>query len=162
MTLPMLPHSAAHAQALTLVVPSRRRRPHRHRHRPTQIELINRLSATGLTSIEATAFVSPKWVPQMADAADVLAAIERRPSITYSALTPNMKGFNEAVAAGAQVFGEEGNGLQSSARTLTSRGNIMPSLTSRATPMQPNNVCTLGGSGVRGGVGGVFAEEHEL
>mmetsp|Transcript_54791 Transcript_54791/g.151050 ORF Transcript_54791/g.151050 Transcript_54791/m.151050 type:complete len:130 (+) Transcript_54791:99-488(+) len=75
-----------------------------------KIELINRLSATGLTSIEATAFVSPKWVPQMADAADVLAAIQRHPSITYSALTPNMKGFDAAVAAGAQVVSKEGNG----------------------------------------------------
>jgi len=73
-----------------------------------KVELINRLSATGLRSIEATAFVSPKWVPQMADATDVLSAIERQPHITYSALTPNMKGFEAAVAAGAQevaVFG---------------------------------------------------------
>ena len=57
-----------------------------------KIELIDRLSQTGLRSIEATAFVSPKWVPQMADAAEVLAGITRSPGIHYPVLVPNEKG----------------------------------------------------------------------
>jgi hydroxymethylglutaryl-CoA lyase len=73
-----------------------------------KIELINRLAAAGLTSIEASAFVSPKWVPQMADASDVFASIERPRAVSFSALTPNLKGFEAAIAAGADevaVFG---------------------------------------------------------
>jgi hydroxymethylglutaryl-CoA lyase len=73
-----------------------------------KVHLINLLAAAGLTSIEATAFVSPKWVPQMADAAAVLRAIDKPPHVLYSALTPNLKGFEAALAAGAQevaVFG---------------------------------------------------------
>ena len=66
-----------------------------------KIELINRLSETGLKKIEATSFVSPKWVPQMADAADVLAGIQRKSGIIYSALTPNLKGYERAKAAKA-------------------------------------------------------------
>ncbi len=66
-----------------------------------KIALIDRLSATGLRSIEATAFVSPKWVPQMADAAEVLAGIHRRPGITYPVLVPNEQGYERARAAGA-------------------------------------------------------------
>ena len=67
-----------------------------------KIELIDRLSRTGLRSIEATAFVSPKWVPQMADAAEVLAGIARRPGIAYPVLVPNEQGYERARAAGAQ------------------------------------------------------------
>lgn len=66
-----------------------------------KVELINRLSDTGLQKIEATSFVSPKWVPQMADAADVLAGIQRKSGIIYSALTPNMQGYERAIAAKA-------------------------------------------------------------
>jgi len=66
-----------------------------------KIELINRLSDTGLQKIEATSFVSPKWVPQMADAAEVLANIQRKEGITYSALTPNLQGYERAKAAQA-------------------------------------------------------------
>ncbi len=65
-----------------------------------KIELIDRLSATGLKSIEATAFVSPKWVPQMADNADVMAGIRRGRGISYPVLVPNMKGFEAALQAG--------------------------------------------------------------
>lgn len=77
---------------------------------PTEvkIELVNRLAQAGVSNIEATAFVSPKWVPQMADAADVMAGITRRPGTVYSALTPNMKGFESALAAGVDeivIFG---------------------------------------------------------
>jgi hydroxymethylglutaryl-CoA lyase len=74
----------------------------------TKVELIRRLGDAGLKTIEATAFVSPKWVPQMADAAKVMAKIERREGVGYPVLVPNMKGFEAAVAAGARevaVFG---------------------------------------------------------
>jgi len=64
-----------------------------------KVELINRLSATGLRHIEAASFVSPKWVPQMGDAAQVMAQIERTPGVIYSALTPNLKGLEAAIAA---------------------------------------------------------------
>ena len=67
----------------------------------SKIELIDRLSRTGLRSIEATAFVSPKWVPQMADAAEVLAGITRQPGIAYPVLVPNEQGYERARAAGA-------------------------------------------------------------
>lgn len=73
-----------------------------------KIELIRRLGEAGLKTIEATAFVSPKWVPQMADAAKVLAGIERRADVSYPVLTPNLKGLEAALAAGATevaVFG---------------------------------------------------------
>ncbi len=67
-----------------------------------KIALIDRLSQTGLASIEATAFVSPKWVPQMADAEAVLAGITRAPGISYPVLVPNEQGYARARAAGAQ------------------------------------------------------------
>ena len=63
--------------------------------------LIDRLSDSGLSHIEAASFVSPKWVPQMADGADVMAGIKRRSGVRYSVLTPNLKGFENALAAGA-------------------------------------------------------------
>ena len=66
-----------------------------------KIALVDRLSACGLKHIEVTSFVSPKWVPQMADAAQVLAAISRKPGVVYAALTPNIRGFENALAAGA-------------------------------------------------------------
>ena len=68
----------------------------------TKIELINRLSATGLKTIEATSFVSPRWVPQLADAAEVFAAIERRPGVAYPVLVPNEKGYERARAVGVE------------------------------------------------------------
>jgi len=67
-----------------------------------KIELIDRLSRTGLRTIEATSFVSPKWVPQLADAAEVFAGIARRPGIAYPVLVPNLQGYERAVAAGAE------------------------------------------------------------
>lgn len=73
-----------------------------------KVELINRLSACGLTHIEAASFVSPRWVPQMGDAAEVMAGIQRRPGVRYAALTPNLKGLENALAAGVDevaVFG---------------------------------------------------------
>ena len=66
-----------------------------------KVELINRLSATGLRSIEATRFVSPKWVPQLADAAEVFSTIQRRPGVSYPVLVPNEAGYERAHAVGA-------------------------------------------------------------
>ena len=65
-----------------------------------KVELIDRLSAAGLPNVEAAAFVSPKWVPQMAGSSEVMAGIRRRPGTVYSALVPNMKGMEAALAAG--------------------------------------------------------------
>jgi hydroxymethylglutaryl-CoA lyase len=64
-------------------------------------ELVNRLASCGFLNVEATSFVSPKWVPQMADAAEVMAGIARRPGTIYSVLTPNMKGLEGAIIAKA-------------------------------------------------------------
>ncbi|HET7200615.1 MAG TPA: hydroxymethylglutaryl-CoA lyase [Burkholderiales bacterium] len=73
-----------------------------------KIELIERLQDAGLPAVEVTAFVSPRWVPQMADHAEVMAGIRKRPGVAYPVLVPNMKGFEAARAAGAReiaVFG---------------------------------------------------------
>ena len=73
-----------------------------------KLELIERLADAGLQAIEATAFVSPKWIPQMADHTEVLERIRRKPGVAYPVLTPNLKGFEAAKAAGAKevaVFG---------------------------------------------------------
>jgi len=73
-----------------------------------KLELIDRLGAAGLKSIEAGAMVSAKWVPQMADSAQVLARLQRRPGVSYPVLVPNLKGLEAALAAGAAevaVFG---------------------------------------------------------
>jgi hydroxymethylglutaryl-CoA lyase len=64
-----------------------------------KVGLVHRLQEAGLKNIEVTSFVSPKWVPQMADAAEVMARIERKPGVRYSVLTPNMKGFEAALAS---------------------------------------------------------------
>ena len=64
-----------------------------------KIELVHRLQAAGLKEIEVTSFVSPKWVPQMADNAEVMAGIRRQPGVRYSVLTPNLKGFEAALAS---------------------------------------------------------------
>jgi hydroxymethylglutaryl-CoA lyase len=64
-----------------------------------KVELVDRLSAAGLAAVEAGAFVSPKWVPQMADSAEVFARVARRPRTSYPALVPNMKGLESALAA---------------------------------------------------------------
>ncbi len=73
-----------------------------------KINFINLLSKTGIKRIEAGSFVSPKWVPQMADSGDIFSGIEKNPSITYSALTPNIKGLDAAIESGVEevaVFG---------------------------------------------------------
>ena len=67
----------------------------------TKIALIDILGRAGFTTIEATGFVSPRWVPQMADAAEVMAGITRNPGVRYAALVPNLRGFESALEAGA-------------------------------------------------------------
>lgn len=73
-----------------------------------KIELIDRLAEAGVSVIEATSFVSPKWVPQMGDNTAVLEGIKRHPQTIYTALTPNLQGFDGAIQAGANevaIFG---------------------------------------------------------
>jgi hydroxymethylglutaryl-CoA lyase len=73
-----------------------------------KVQLIERLADAGLQAVEATAFVSPKWVPQMADHTEVLERIRRKPGVEYPVLAPNLKGFESARAAGATevaIFG---------------------------------------------------------
>ncbi len=79
-----------------------------------KIKLVDMLSECGFSHIEVTSFVSPKWVPQMADAAGVLAEIHRREGVVYSALTPNLRGYEAAMMAGADevaVFGSASEGF---------------------------------------------------
>jgi hydroxymethylglutaryl-CoA lyase len=74
----------------------------------TKIDLVNRLSRSGIGNIEAASFVSPKWVPQMSDGLRVMSEIERVPGVIYSALTPNMRGFENAIEANVDevvIFG---------------------------------------------------------
>ncbi|MFA7322566.1 MAG: hydroxymethylglutaryl-CoA lyase, partial [Dokdonella sp.] len=89
----------------------------------TKVELINRLSRTGLRTIEATSFVSPKWVPQLADAAEVFAAIEKRPGVRYPVLVPNEQGYDRAHAAGAREVA-----MFSAASEMFNRKNINASI----------------------------------
>ena len=77
---------------------------------PTEVKiaLIDQLSATGLAAIEGASFVSPKWMPQMADSAEVMRGIVRRPGVSYPVLVPNLQGLQDAIAVGAEevaVFG---------------------------------------------------------
>lgn len=98
----------------------------------TKVELINRLSEAGFPNVEATSFVSPKWVPQMADAAEVMAAIKRQPGTIYSVLAPNMRGFDGALAAGADevvIFG--------AASEAFSQANINCSITESIARFEP-------------------------
>ena len=88
-----------------------------------KIALIDCLSGVGYRRIEAASFVSPKWVPQMAGSAEVMAGIQRAPGVIYSALTPNLRGFQDAMAAKAgevAVFGSASEGF--------SRANINASI----------------------------------
>ena len=72
-----------------------------------KIELVQRLQAAGLREIEVTSYVSPKWVPQMADNAEVMAGIQRQPGVRYSVLTPNMQGLEAALAAPKHLWPDE-------------------------------------------------------
>jgi hydroxymethylglutaryl-CoA lyase len=126
---------------------------------PTEqkIALIDLLSEAGFETIEATSFVSPKWVPQLADAEEVLAGIKRKQGRTYAALTPNLKGFERAVAAGADevaIFG--------AASETFSRKNTNCSITESLERFAPI-MTGCGGQGipVRGYVSTVVACPYE-
>src|SRR5258706_11265451 len=111
-----------------------------------KIEFVNRLSAAGLPVIEVSAFVSPKWVPQMADAREVFAGIARRPGTRYTALVPNLAGLDRALAAGVAEIAV----FASSTETF-SRKNINQSVDeSRATYRQACDLARAGGFRLRG------------
>jgi len=88
-----------------------------------KIKLVDLLSACGFQKIETASFVSPKWVPQMADGAEVLAGLRRVPGIAYTAICPNMKGYQRARAAGS-----DGIGVFGSASDGFSRANVNASM----------------------------------
>ena len=89
-----------------------------------KLQLIDELATAGHTVIEAGSFVNPKWVPQMADSEQVFGAIKRRPGVRYTALTPNLRGFERAVAAGADEVA-----IFAAASESFSRKNINCSIT---------------------------------
>lgn len=123
----------------------------------TKIEFINRLSASGLEAIEAGAFVSPKWVPQMADSEEVLAGITRREGVRFPVLVPNMRGLERALAASVEeiaVFG--------AASETFSKRNINCSIKESLEQFRPVAQAALGhGIRVRGYVSCVLGCPYE-
>jgi hydroxymethylglutaryl-CoA lyase len=118
-----------------------------------KLELIRRLADSGLTYIEATAFVSPRRVPQMADHDAVMRGVPRRSGLTYSALTPNLQGFEAALAAGADevaVFGAASETFSqknihcSIAESLQGFEQVMAAARERAIPVRGYVSCVLG------------------
>ena len=97
-----------------------------------KIELIQRLVASGLRTVEATSFVSPKWVPQMADAAEVLAGLPRVPGVAYPVLVPNLAGLERAQAAGVEEIA-----VFTAASDAFNRKNINASVDESLTRLQP-------------------------
>ena len=122
-----------------------------------KIELIERLADAGVPAVEATAFVSPKWVPQMADQAEVLQGIYRKAGVSYPVLTPNLKGFESALAAGATevaIFG--------AASESFSKRNINCSIAESLERFQPvMDAARVAGVQVRGYVSCVVACPYE-
>src|SRR5687767_872713 len=122
-----------------------------------KLELIERLADAGLPAVEATAFVSPKWVPQMADHTEVLERIRRKPGVSYPVLTPNLKGFAAARAAGATEVA-----IFAAASEAFSRRNINCSIAEsleRFTPVL--NAAKAAGVSVRGYVSCVLGCPYE-
>ena len=118
-----------------------------------KLELIRRLADSGLTHIEATAFVSPRRVPQMADHDAVMRGVPRRAGLTYSALTPNLQGFEAALAAGADevaVFGAASETFSqknihcSIAESLQRFQQVMHAAREHALPVRGYVSCVLG------------------
>lgn len=101
---------------------------------PTSVKvgLIDKLAEAGLTSIEATAFVSPRWVPQMSDHLELMAMLRKRSGVRYGVLTPNLKGFESAVAAGADEVA-----VFCAASETFSRKNINCSISESFTRFEP-------------------------
>ena len=126
---------------------------------PTEIKvgLIDRLTDAGFPAIEATSFVSPKWVPQMADNAKVMAAIRRKPGVRYPVLTPNMKGFEAALAAGCDEVA-----VFVAASETFSRKNINCSIAESLERAQPvTEAATANGVRVRGYISCVLGCPYE-
>jgi hydroxymethylglutaryl-CoA lyase len=122
-----------------------------------KIEFVNRLSAANLPVIEVSAFVSPRWVPQMADAADVMAGITRRPAIRYTALVPNVAGLERAMAAGVEEIA-----VFAAATETFSRKNINQSIDeSLATYRQVCDRALAAGMRVRGYLSTAFGCPYE-
>lgn len=122
-----------------------------------KVQLINLLSATGLRYIEAASFVSPKWVPQMADGTDVFARITRERGVVYAALTPNLMGYQDALKAGADEVA-----IFASASETFSRKNINRSIAESLTLYE--QVCKrahVSGIPVRGYVSCAIACPYE-
>jgi hydroxymethylglutaryl-CoA lyase len=97
-----------------------------------KVRLVDDLSAAGLGYIEVGSFVSPKWVPQMAGSAEVFAAIEQRPGVTYAALAPNLRGFEDALAAGVKEVA-----VFAAASEAFSQRNINCSISESLTRFEP-------------------------
>lgn len=117
-----------------------------------KIQLIDLLSGTGLTKIEVASFVNPKAVPQMADGADVMAGITRKDTINYTCLTPNMRGFESSVRAGADeiaVFASASEGFSqanincSISESLERFAPIMEAAKSRDLPVRGYVSCVI-------------------
>ncbi|PWC76735.1 hydroxymethylglutaryl-CoA lyase [Azospirillum sp. TSH64] len=118
-----------------------------------KVELVNRLSGAGLAVVEAASFVSPKWVPQMGDSAEVLAGIARKPGVRYAALTPNLKGLEGALAAKADevaVFGAASESFSrknincSIAESLDRFAPVMEQARAAGVPVRGYVSCVLG------------------
>jgi len=118
-----------------------------------KVELVDRLSDAGLSVVEAASFVSPKWVPQMGDSADVLAGIARKPGVRYAALTPNLKGLEGALAARADevaVFGAASESFSqknincSIAESLDRFAPVMEQARAAGVPVRGYVSCVLG------------------
>jgi hydroxymethylglutaryl-CoA lyase len=122
-----------------------------------KVELIARLGAAGLPAIEATSFVSPKWVPQMGDNAEVMARIQRLPGVDYPVLTPNLQGFQSALAAGAQEVA-----VFAAASESFSRKNINCSIAESLSRFEPvMDAARAAGVRVRGYVSCVLGCPYE-
>ncbi len=122
-----------------------------------KIEFVNRLSAAHLPAIEVSAFVSPKWVPQMTDAAEVFAGITKKPGIRYTALVPNLAGLDRALGAGVREIA-----VFAAASETFSRKNINRSIADSL--IDYTQVCAkalAAGVGVRGYVSTAFGCPYE-
>ena len=122
-----------------------------------KIALIDKLSESGLPAVEATSFVSAKWIPQMADAAEVMAGIKRLPGTSYPVLVPNMRGFEGAAAAGAREIA-----VFAAASETFSKSNINCSIAESLERFQPvMEAATGAGMKVRGYISCVLGCPYE-
>ena len=117
-----------------------------------KIELVHRLQDAGLTEIEVTSYVSPKWVPQMADNAEVMAGVRRKPGVRYSVLTPNMKGLEAAMSPPRELWPDEIVGFGAASEAFSQR-NINCSIEESIERFRPVAAAArAGGIYVRGAI----------